>query len=865
MDIGFLDRTTSFLSFPLLGRFLTSSLLRLRLRAVSCVLRLTMFTAIALAFLVFAASLATAKGREETDQVQQVNSVLQYFGANCTLNGEWSREATKSVNALLTTLQEMQADPACNGVTGTIAALNQANLALRYLNDVELGGEYDVRGFERTKSDLYFLLRTTTDPEEITLLKEQLRWTNLKLAEARGRREVEAEDQRTERRNQSLMAVVSASRTVLDRMARNEACWVKHAGVLTDVASFGTAVGQSVALGVVTGGISSIIGAGVNLIAGLIDWVAQRSSQKPVTSMLKTIKPTALTCALETMTNQYCSAQDAVEAINLVASAETSEMPYEKTWGGIRILNRDIPSLTQWLQKAQSGSEATSGTVGQERQSIHSKGALLDGALEYAIGRSQDLLRSVKGIPGDRSDDKTKRTIWDFQRQFILELCGMIHGGCSGQGYSPSSSSIPHPMAPLHNSEIAPYVLLGLKEFLPREDPKNPNSTLIPFSNFDPFTQWTGPAPFDPGIEGVVEEFKAWHRRAEDKFEIERLAVIYEDPPVIFTSAFVKILQRDYKAMSPFESITDILTYLKMAEPEYFPGVAFRALYADTVDRLTRVQRTMQKVIDNDGLDPMEGLKEINDAAHLKNGTDFFRNRLEFFVRVVIEQAVLKSDGLKDAVALQLLAATDIVKLLKDYANEPELQRLRTDAWNSQEILLGAIPSFLDTFQDPIASSLKNLDKKIEMTKEGSTGGPVTNSKAVMCMALMASPEWDSSLGMDRCLGTKVESVYKLGPKPLVFTKAIFGKPIGTRICNFRTFMRRNKVYQDLAEAGRKIPFKQHLNRRFASETVEDKPSSVPSKSKKGKPKLNSDHNYLIFTTFPNLAPSVRTEFPSER
>ncbi len=372
---------------------------------------------------------ANAKPSAETSQVQQVNSILQYFGSNCSLYGEWSREATKSVNALLTTLQEMKDDPACQGVTGTIAALNQANLALRFLEDEDLEHEYETRGHERTRSELYFLLETAKEPGEISALKEEMRWTNLKLAEARGRRDVGQDERRRQRRNSSLLAVVSASRSLLDRMARNEACWVKHSGVLTDVASFGTAVGESVALTSSTGGISGIIGAGVSLISGLIDWIAQRSTQKPINSMLKSIQPAALTCAIETMTNQYCSAEDAGNAIELVAKAETSEQPYEKTWGGIRILNRDIPILTRWLRMVRSGSKATSGSVGEQRAGVHRRGAMLDGTAEWVTGSSRDYINRVNSVPGDRSDDQVKQQIWDFQKQFINEYAYPVDSG----------------------------------------------------------------------------------------------------------------------------------------------------------------------------------------------------------------------------------------------------------------------------------------------------------------------------------------------------------------------------------------------------------------------------------------------------
>ncbi len=434
----------------------------------------------------------------------------------------------------------------------------------------------------------------------------------------------------------------------------------------------------------------------------------------------------------------------------------------------------------------------------------------------------------------------------------------VIHGMSSSQSGSTSSFSS-HPMASIYNVETAPYALLGLKENIPREDPNKPTSPPIPFANFDPFTQWQGPTPFNPGIESVVENFDDWHRRAQDKFDIERRTVLYDDPERIFMSAYEKSLQRDYRGISPHESITHILDYLKMAEPESFPAVAFHKIYADTVERLTRVQKIMDDVSAERIPDPMAGLEEIERAAQLKDGTDFFQNRLESFVRIVLEQAVLKSDGLKDAAALQLLAAQDVVKVLKEYANEPELQKLQTDVWSSQDILLGAIPSFMETFREPIVAALRKMDAKVKMSGEGSKGGPVTNTMAVMCMSLFAAPRWDPGLGMEYCRGAKIQSVFKYGPKPIVFSKDdMTRKPISDRICTYRTFMRRNKVYQDLAEAGRVIPFKQHLMGRIVLN--KNRTEFAPDKTKGNRRKQG--HNDLIFSTLPNVVPSVKTEIP---
>jgi len=64
--------------------------------------------------------------------------------------------------------------------------------------------------------------------------------------------------------------------------------------------------------------------------------------------------PDALECALESMTDSYCSAQDSAALLDLARRNRIADYSATPLWKGIDILSRQLPALLQWLGQIQN-------------------------------------------------------------------------------------------------------------------------------------------------------------------------------------------------------------------------------------------------------------------------------------------------------------------------------------------------------------------------------------------------------------------------------------------------------------------------------------------------------------------------------
>lgn len=746
----------------------------------------------------------------QADEVSQIRGMLSYFGPGCSLNGPLSQDAAHSINGLVDILTDMKNDPDCKSLVGLASSLQTTSRSIPFLPAEHNASDREVKALRSEKRQALFLLGQL-DPasDEAETLRGALQTIELELASAKGFQKADDENEVEARQLGSVNTLLITTQALMDQMVSNQRCWDKFHIILQQVAGLGAAVGQSAALDASTSGISAIVGAAVSLAAMIMDVSHRKMQENRINKVAEILEPSAVICASETMANQYCSAQDALNAVELVARALTSSKPDDEVWSGIRLLEREVPNVTSWLEIVRAGAAVSTSGAATAAQKIYQKEELLKSSKAIAQARIKETAKLFDKVT---ETDPAKKALkqWNLEKQALKDIIVNIYGLGSHIG----GGGVTNPMATIYtNTHLGGYKLLGIPDdYIPQQG----SNGIKEFDQFNPFTDWPPSlGKFSPDMGVVERSFNEWHKLAVDNFNLEKNTVIFDDPLLIFTQAYPIFYQGGQKGISTRQSLEVIIHFLKTYRPVFFSAPALQNQYIDTEERLEKILKIIDTVLEYEApnkkksgkpdedvsKDPAKALSAVETQANLQNGTDFIKNRVEFFVRLVLQDLVLKKHGISDSTAIQLLAADDIVNELKSISGRASLQSIKSDAKHAQSLLSKALIKYYDAFDDQISRGLSEWDKMIKKFHEDPEDENY-HTKTIACLNLLSSPEWKSSLSLDRCVNTQLSSVFPEGPKSVVFTKELFNKPLKERICSYRDFNRKNNVFQALAEKG---------------------------------------------------------------
>lgn len=747
------------------------------------------------------------------NKATQINQFLSYFGANCSVYGQWSQEAAKTVNSLMGALQAINDDPNCRGMAGAVNDLKMIAGNLDYLESPNNSSDRQLMTLENRKRELFFMLSQPLSASEKTAIQADIRTTQLSIAEYRGYQQGDFENERFRTRVRATQSIIAATNAVFNRLIANESCWVNRPGILQDIAGLGMAVGQVAAIGARNVETSLFIGAGMNLVANIIDFFQRKKLEYPINQHATAIESTAMTCAMETMANQYCGAKDTEIAITLVAEALTSKNITDDTWSSIRLIEREIPNITMWLETVMAGSTPANSANAQQRQDIYDKEQKLKSAKDFVIGliaEKRSLIDNIS-IPAKR---------WIELKTIAIEIGNKIYGNTGGFTFGSGSSGGPNPLTKRFDKNSALYFLVGIV------DPPKVNGMIYTFDSFDPYS----PSPVaivDPNLntDKIYLSFKSWYDDSYEAFLAEKSRVLIDDPLMVFAQAYPRTLSGAQKGLSPRHSLMEIINFLKNKKLVKFGSSSLQIVYLDTIKKLENVLAQIDNVMIR-GQDPETALNIISKEAKLDKGVSFLKSRMEFFVKMMLEELILESPN-DDPKKIQLLAAYDVIAYLQQFLGSPSLQKMQADAKNAQSVVSSAMLNFMESFAEPINSSLYRYDNLISRLNE-SVDGPNSYAKTIMCLNLISLPEITDKVSSSKCMGLRLKSVFSSGPGSISIQKTTMSLPFEDRVCNYRNFQRRNNVYQSLLRDGRSLVVNEGISDVIS---VKSKPKTEELKS----------------------------------
>jgi hypothetical protein len=732
--------------------------------------------------LISSASIAFA----QSDSAQVAQSILSSFSSTCPSVGSFSRQAVAQANSLVEILRTLRDDPDCKSLSGAISSLNTLSSRVsRITTDPILTEKLRL---QKSREEVLFQLSNATDAVEVARLKSSLLFLDIELAKNSGEQQAQNRDRRLSNEADAAQSLVATTQTLLSQALANQKCLMKHPSLLTGFAQIAGAV----------------LSASVDLIGSLVEFVRVSKINSQIDQMSSGILSTAMQCGVEAIAQQYCSASDAFNIVRLKADSLTRadqsrpERPptEEGIMLGLYLLETDAPVFLDWLQRVAAGEDATNPAAASRQSTLFSREFAIKSSRAQGLGVINDRAESyallTRGVvPAARRSDDPR---WPYLRTTIRQILERV--------------SFEGPLAEIYAAGYVPYYLLGIDD---SEAIRDPNKNYIPIESFDPDSvpSWN----FPQSLGEVADRFKSLIDRAQVLVDQERSRILITDP----LSVIVDGTQEDITGHSPRNAIEHIRSFLTDRKPQkqVLKNPAVAQLYTETAQRLSALLREIDCVTqpqniadcpaDPPGRDPLtldekasRALSAIQRIAKLDNGLSLFSERIRWAVRVSLNELLLEPDAKDVQATARLLAADDVIREITGSAGSTDLLLIERDIVKSQSVTQGVLEGFVDVFGVSLKSVIKTYDAQAKSAQE-KPDGRNQSSKAELCLKIASAPLWPTQVPRSWCVGTQIKSTYFYGPTAPVINEELLAKPFEERVCMFRDFSRRSRIYERFA------------------------------------------------------------------
>ena len=692
-------------------------------------------------------------------------NLLRYFSANCRTQGEWTRAALADSTALMEALRSISQDPDCKSVSGAISQLGLLN---QQLTNLEKTNETQTRIAELNSQEQELLIQISnnTDPVTLASINSKLRDLQVVRAGLIGRQKSEAELAGPDKA-EMLSSVVQIANTTFNQITGNQQCLNKHPNVLNTATSIMSAVGATTA--VVNPALGLGLTAGSAFLGETVEGVRRLYSSRTIRKISdNSVAIEGYKCALETMSERWCQMRDA-EAFLIFKARERKHPALSSGLGtAIRLNDRELPVLLEWLNKIRSGVTPTTTADAGRQSAVFTRETYVRSQEANGMGWIEEN-RKIYNTYTDQNER------WNFLRSVIRNLL-------------PSTETpFRNPFYDVFSAGYAPFYLLGLPDDASIRNPQGEYFSL---------TSWSRPPGFNPTLDMVKEKYTEWVLRARTRVNQELTQVLQPDPLQTLSSAYDRSGNR-WK-ISPMDSLKRIIDFLETNPPRE-RDAAFRKLYANTISKLKEIYVVTEETILNEEFGNLDGntisVERIYEIAQLRYGTVVVEARLDMIIRLSLLELLENSTTEDQVVVAQLLAAERFTETITKMSGTDNLALIRADINRAQPVTISNLNSFMDIFGNNIGRILNKLSFE-EKNSSGTVARSKRYARTELCFLLLSVPEVDRYVDVRLCEGLQLKPIISGGPESFSISPGTFKLDINERACEYREFFRKSKIYE---------------------------------------------------------------------
>ncbi|MFN8370894.1 MAG: hypothetical protein U0T83_09765 [Bacteriovoracaceae bacterium] len=569
--------------------------------------------------------------------------------------------------------------------------------------------------------------------------------------------------------------MVNASNSMFSQITKNQNCLNKHPTILSSSVSLLSSVGATAM------NLNPVLGlglaAGTDFIGNMVEFARKYKLNRSIRKISDgTIKIEAYRCVLETLSSRICQMDDAEMLITKKAKFRNMPIANAGLYSAIRMFDRDVPVLLNWLGSIRAGVAASNIADGDRLKKVFEREA----AVRTAQAVGSGIITEKKKLYDSFTDPADR---WNVIRETILLLVPTEYS------YNGVTSSTP--LLDIYPSSMAPFYLLGLSTV-----PNYPGTgSPISFRDFNPFTQWpTG--TYSPNYNLMKIYYEQWVEKARNRVNQELSLILQPDPLKTITSAYEKT-ETKYK-FSPKEAMLNIKKFLEQFDTSKTNFSIYHQLIEDTIKKISIINSLIDEAIIKgiEGRDPRVAIQEIYNTAELQYGIILIQNRLEMSIRLALMDVFLNSAPEDQQFASQLLAADHFVDVLAQINGTDNLATILADIKRAQPYTYNTLRGFMNLFAPNIEDTLKEI-QALENSSPTELKSVYKRQRTELCFGILAVPNWPSSISKEYCQGLSLDPLTQGGPSSSVIDHTMFEAPITKRACIFRDYTRKSKIYQD--------------------------------------------------------------------
>lgn len=697
-------------------------------------------------------------------------ALLSYFQANCGSQGEWTAAALADSSALVETLRSLNSDPDCKSIGGAVAGLNLLGNQVTALQNVTANQE-EISRLDGQEQEIMVQLSQTSDAAVQASLNSTLRDLQVTRSGLMGKDRF-YKDLTAPGKAQLMTAMIQTANTTFTQLAANQKCLDKNPSIVNTATSILSTVGSAAVF--VNPALGLGITAGSAFMGNTIDALRVGRNNREIRALAdNTMAMQGYKCALEVMSDHWCQMRDAEVFLNFKANQRRPEST--DLSAAIRLNDREIPVLLEWLGKIKSGVTPTNSAEASRQNEIIGREALVrsvDGSGRASITERRSLYSASSG------DER-----WNVVKTIVNRLVRIASGGAEGQ-YSSGPRS---PFTDVLAIEYAPFFLLGFAE----SDPVIRNPALG--GAFYDLSSWERPATFEPSLEVIQDRFADWVDRARSRVNLELADVLQPDTLQTLSSAY----ERTGNAwkLSPMDSLKNLITFLDRHRPQE-ADQAFKRIFEETLTTLRGIYDVTETYVVMNQLKERTPVDEIYQLARLQYGTVVIQTRLDMIVRLTLFEYLQNSTPQDQVLVAQLLAADRFTQALSKMSGREDLGLIRQDIQSAQPATISNLNGFIQIFGKNINKLLGQL-KAEEERAQPTVARAKRNARTQLCFLLLSVPDARYNIYTGYCDGLKMEPLIQGGPESIKLTADTFRKDLNDRACEYREFFRKSKIYEN--------------------------------------------------------------------
>ncbi|MBI3557014.1 MAG: hypothetical protein HY074_12180 [Deltaproteobacteria bacterium] len=497
--------------------------------------------------------------------------------------------------------------------------------------------------------------------------------------------------------------------------------------------------------------------------------------------------PEGLTCAMESMTELYCQAEDVRELLEFQASSyqqrRGADFPVEPIWRGMDILTRRLPVIADMLRRVRYGNEPSDKYDSDRKSSTLTKAIMLEN-LRLKIQGQINMDENIYNRLGTTSGNAGQGDLV-MQRQAIMigllnHLSGSLGGGFGEEQSEFKMPSDPKRVACMLAFDPDPNKCPGLDTAI---DSTQRLEQYIRKYFID--------GQFPTNFQKIRANWKIVYNRINDMVNAELAQQITIDPKLTVVSIMEPA---GIDNISPYDALVRVVEFAddleKMlnsdARVNYDPLLP--QILDDTKKRINNVLDLVKNKADlspggSPELDDQAIIKKIYDVFQLRIGTQFITDRIKQLVEWDLNRRLKRGELPENTAAI--LAAAGGLMTDQMAGNTTGLDQIKLDIDHAQALTQANIKTFLEYFRggsntDAFEDATQALFQQAQDAKEPQHGPrrPNRNSLAELCILALTSfagdHPWELTMDvpfvgtgskgpagyLDACRGAFLESAY---------------------------------------------------------------------------------------------------------